>query len=93
MLEKIGSWIKDAICWVFEHIIEIVTDLLNAVINTIVQAVPNMEIDTVDVEPYVAIVNAWAPVDLGLTLFAAYLAIEGAILVYRTIKKHIPTES
>lgn len=40
--------------------------------------------------PYLAILNAWVPVDFGFTLYSAYWFIEGIVLVFRFVKKLIP---
>lgn len=44
-------------------------------------------------QPYIAYANAWVPVDLAITLIVSYSVFWLALVVYRSVKKWIPTVS
>lgn len=94
ILKRIGEFIYNAIVGVTEWLVDMFFALLGAALDTVQGLLPSLNIPGIEqLKPYFEVVNAWVPLDFAMTLLAAYLLIEMAVLIYRTIKKHIPTEA
>lgn len=85
--EKLGSWLWQTI----QEVLDWVTELVIPLISSLLSMIPNVEVSTSEVAAYVNVVNVWVPLDLGMSLFLSYLAIEGTVLIIRIVIKLIPT--
>ena len=98
--EDLIKWFKDAAVTVFEWFWNWLGPYLNPVwmmletaMSHVAFAVGKAEQGLQILQPYIAYVNAWVPVDTAITLIVGYSAFWLALVVYRSVKKWIPTVS
>jgi hypothetical protein len=98
--DDLTKWFKDAVVAVFEWLWNWVEPILApywdavvAAMSAIAAAIASAEQHLQILSPYIAYANAWVPVDFAITLIVAYSAFWLALVIYRSVKKWIPTLS
>ncbi len=98
--EDLIKWFKDAAVTVFEWFWSWFEPILKPLWLAVQSAMDNMAygIELAQnkleiLQPYIAYANAWVPVDLAINLIVTYSAFWLALVIYRSIKKWIPTVS
>ena len=94
------KWFKDAFVTVFEWLwswigpyLEPFWQAVQSAMDNIAYGVTLAENKLQILQPYIAYANAWVPVDVAINLIGIYSAFWLALVIYRSIKKWIPTVS
>jgi len=94
------KWFRDAVVTVFEWLWNWVAPQIqpywNSLSNSLAgidSAVNSAEQKLQVLQPYIAYVNAWVPVDFAISLIVLYSIFWLTLVVYRSVKKWIPTLS
>jgi len=98
--EDLTKWFRDAFVTVFEWLWNWIEPFLSpfwiavqTAMAGIASAITIAEQHLQALQPYIAYANAWVPVDLAITLIVSYSVFWLALVVYRSVKKWIPTLS
>ncbi len=77
--------------WLLDYIIGTGTNVLGWVIDELDGMIPEAaNLDLTVLTPYVAAVNAWVPLDLGVTLCGTYISIYAFVAGIKWLLKLIP---
>jgi hypothetical protein len=80
--DLVGSYLYQVVAALLAPLLAAIADYL-----TKYSGISAFKITPELVLPYLAVLNAWVPVDFGFTLYSAYWFIEGIVLVFRFFKK------
>ena len=91
MFDGITQYIKDALSWFFWWIVDTLFELILPIIETLGEAIPDGWKPAMgEFLGWLPIINCWVPLDVGLSLLAAYYGIKWPAMAVKWILKAIP---